>query len=61
MCKPHLLTIILPHLLPPPPIPPPPLQFKAWLARHGPFGAVIDGANVALYGQNFETGGFTLG
>lgn len=37
------------------------LQFKAWLARHGPFGAVIDGANVALYGQNFDTGGFNFG
>ncbi|PSC70853.1 pentatricopeptide repeat [Micractinium conductrix] len=36
-------------------------QFKAWLERHGPFGAVIDGANVALYGQNFETGGFNFG
>lgn len=36
-------------------------QFKAWLARHGPFGAVVDGANVALYGQNFEKGGFNFG
>jgi proteinaceous RNase P len=40
---------------------PSPSQFKAWLARHGPFGAVIDGANVALYGQNFDTGGFNFG
>lgn len=36
-------------------------QFKAWLERHGPFGAVVDGANVALYGQNFEKGGFNFG
>ena len=34
--------------------------FRDWLGRHGPFGAVVDGANVALYGQNFEAGGFTL-
>lgn len=36
------------------------LQFKAWLEKHGPFGAVVDGANVALYGQNFEKGGFNF-
>eukprot|EP00887_Chlorella_sp_A99_P004138 scaffold23.g4138.t1 len=36
-------------------------SFMDWLGRHGPFGAVVDGANVALYGQNFETGGFTFG
>ncbi|KAL4448170.1 hypothetical protein ABPG75_005389 [Micractinium tetrahymenae] len=36
-------------------------QFKEWLAKHGPFGAVIDGANVALFGQNFESGGFNFG
>ena len=40
---------------------PTPPQFRAWLGRHGPFGAVIDGANVALYGQNFDTGGFNFG
>ena len=33
---------------------------QAWLEEHGPFGAVIDGANVALYGQNFENGGFSF-
>ncbi len=38
-----------------------PLQFKAWIEEHGPFGAVIDGANVALFGQNFESGGFNFG
>lgn len=56
--------------LPPPPPSAPPAQerrpndfqaFRAWLERHGPFGAVIDGANVALYGQNFEKGGFNFG
>jgi hypothetical protein len=35
--------------------------FKEWLRRHGPFGVLIDGANVALYGQNFEEGGFSMG
>lgn len=35
-------------------------QFKGWLQRHGPFGAVVDGANVALYGQNFASGGFSF-
>ena len=36
------------------------MQYMEWLERHGPFGAVVDGANVALYGQNFEQGGFTF-
>ncbi|EFN56261.1 hypothetical protein CHLNCDRAFT_145111 [Chlorella variabilis] len=36
-------------------------QFKCWLEEHGPFGAVVDGANVALYGQNFDSGGFNFG
>ncbi|GAB4817090.1 hypothetical protein N2152v2_004136 [Parachlorella kessleri] len=35
-------------------------KYMEWLERHGPFGAVVDGANVALYGQNFEHGGFTF-
>jgi proteinaceous RNase P len=34
--------------------------FRAWLQQHGPHAAVIDGANVALYGQNFESGGFNF-
>ncbi len=38
-----------------------PSQFLSWLEEHGPFGAVIDAANVALYGQNFESGGFNFG
>lgn len=36
-------------------------KFLEWLERNGPFGAVVDGANVALFGQNFESGGFTFG
>lgn len=39
----------------------PSAQFREWLERHGPFGAVIDGANVALFGQNFASGGFNFG
>ncbi|CAI5476733.1 unnamed protein product [Closterium sp. Yama58-4] len=34
--------------------------FKAWLARHGPFNAVVDAANVGLYNQNFAQGGFNF-
>ena len=35
-------------------------SFVAWLEKHGPFGAVVDAANVAFYGQNFESGGFNF-
>lgn len=34
------------------------LEFQRWLKQNGPFGVIIDGANVALYGQNFSEGGF---
>ena len=34
---------------------------QAWLERHGPFDAVLDGANIALFGQNFDAGGFAFG
>ena len=27
---------------------------QAWLDQHGPFDAVVDGANVGLYGQNWD-------
>ncbi len=27
-----------------------------WLQQHGPFDAVLDGANLALWGQNVEAG-----
>lgn len=35
--------------------------FQRWLDANGPFGCVIDGANVALFGQNFAEGGFDFG
>ncbi|KAL0027358.1 hypothetical protein WJX79_004098 [Trebouxia sp. C0005] len=35
--------------------------FQAWLEQHGPVEALIDGANVALYGQNWERGAFSFG
>ncbi|KAL3153111.1 hypothetical protein ABBQ38_012130 [Trebouxia sp. C0009 RCD-2024] len=35
--------------------------FKAWLEQHGPVHALVDGANVALYGQNWERGAFSFG
>jgi proteinaceous RNase P len=34
--------------------------FVKWLNEHGPFGVVIDAANVAFYNQNFESGGFNF-
>jgi proteinaceous RNase P len=34
--------------------------FVQWLEEHGPFGAVIDAANVAFYGQNYDSGGFSF-
>ncbi|KAK9810941.1 hypothetical protein WJX73_010279 [Symbiochloris irregularis] len=34
--------------------------FMAWLKEHGPFHVIIDGANVALFGQNFDHGGFSF-
>jgi hypothetical protein len=34
--------------------------FRAWLDRNGPYGCLIDGANVALFGQNWEAGGFSF-
>lgn len=34
--------------------------FMEWLEANGPFGAVVDAANVAFYGQNFASGGFTF-
>ena len=46
------------------PPPPPPLmhhrQFMAWLEANGPFGVVVDAANVAFFGQNHATGGFSF-
>ena len=34
---------------------------QAWLEKHGPVHALVDGANVALFGQNWEHGGFSWG
>ena len=34
--------------------------FVKWLDEHGPFGVIIDAANVAFYNQNFESGGFNF-
>ena len=34
--------------------------FQAFLHRAGPFGCVVDGANAALFGQNWEEGGFSF-
>ena len=34
--------------------------FVAFLDRNGPYGAVVDGANAALFGQNWEEGGFSF-
>lgn len=33
-------------------------SFIEWLGRHGPHELMIDGANVALWGENYEGGGF---
>lgn len=35
-------------------------NFVNWLEEHGPFGIIIDAANVAFYNQNFESGGFNF-
>ena len=35
--------------------------FQEWLSQHGPYSVIVDGANVALYGQNFAEGGFSFG
>ena len=34
---------------------------QAWLEEHGPVHALVDGANVALFGQNWEHGAFSFG
>jgi proteinaceous RNase P len=42
-------------------------KFMASLDKHGPYGILVDAANicaamnVAFYGQNFESGGFSFG
>lgn len=36
------------------------MLLQAWLNRHGPFDAIVDGANVGLFNQNFVDGGFNF-
>ncbi|XP_038987008.1 proteinaceous RNase P 2-like, partial [Phoenix dactylifera] len=35
-------------------------NFQEWLEKHSEYEAIIDGANVGLYQQNFADGGFSL-
>lgn len=35
-------------------------SFVKWLDANGPFGVVVDAANVAFFGQNFDSGGFNF-
>ncbi|WOL07620.1 proteinaceous RNase P 2 [Canna indica] len=35
-------------------------RFQEWLEEHNGYDAIVDGANVALYQQNFADGGFSL-
>ena len=32
--------------------------YQAWLAEHGPFTTIVDAANVAFFGQNYDEGDF---
>ncbi|KAM0859571.1 hypothetical protein ACQ4PT_047134 [Festuca glaucescens] len=35
-------------------------QFQEWLEANKQYEAIVDGANIALYQQNFAEGGFSL-
>ncbi|KAK7272213.1 hypothetical protein RJT34_28683 [Clitoria ternatea] len=35
-------------------------EFQAWLEEHASYEAIVDGANVGLYQQNFADGGFSI-
>ncbi|KAF8051448.1 hypothetical protein N665_1724s0002 [Sinapis alba] len=35
-------------------------EFQEWLEKHGDYEAILDGANIGLYQQNFVDGGFSL-
>ncbi|CAH8345807.1 unnamed protein product [Eruca vesicaria subsp. sativa] len=35
-------------------------EFQEWLEKHGNYEAILDGANIGLYQQNFVDGGFSL-
>ncbi|KAG2238769.1 hypothetical protein Bca4012_023417 [Brassica carinata] len=35
-------------------------EFQEWLEKHGDYEAILDGANIGLFQQNFVDGGFSL-
>lgn len=35
-------------------------EFQGWLEEHADFEAIVDGANIGLYQQNFAEGGFSI-
>ncbi|XP_031285948.1 proteinaceous RNase P 2-like [Pistacia vera] len=35
-------------------------EFQDWLEKHGDYEAILDGANIGLYQQNFAEGGFSI-
>ncbi|KAG4972194.1 hypothetical protein JHK85_038615 [Glycine max] len=35
-------------------------EFQAWLEKHASYEAIVDGANIGLYQQNFADGGFNI-
>ncbi|KAG7606769.1 Protein-only RNase P C-terminal [Arabidopsis thaliana x Arabidopsis arenosa] len=35
-------------------------EFQDWLEKHGDYEAIVDGANIGLYQQNFVDGSFSL-
>ncbi|KAI4334260.1 hypothetical protein L6164_018971 [Bauhinia variegata] len=35
-------------------------EFEGWLDKHADYEAIVDGANVGLYQQNFADGGFSI-
>ncbi|XP_047317046.1 proteinaceous RNase P 2 [Impatiens glandulifera] len=35
-------------------------DFQDWLNKHDEYGAIVDGANIGLYQQNFAEGGFSI-
>ena len=36
------------------------MALQEWLKEHGEYEAIVDGANIALYQQNFAESGFSL-
>lgn len=48
LCK-HIVILIFPNVL-----------IKDWLDKHAEYEAIVDGANIGLYQQNFADGGFSL-